>query len=82
MKIMGNNMMADIKPRLLTTKQAASYLNISPSSLYNLCYRKEINPFLFPLTKDSVAKKRIKISKRFDRAELDNFISRNTQINR
>jgi excisionase family DNA binding protein len=39
-------MVEEISPRLLTVKQACSYLNISHTSLYRMIERKEISPVI------------------------------------
>lgn len=56
--------MAEMQSRLLTVKQACSYLNISHTTLYRMIERKEITPV-------SIGGRTL-----FDRKDLDELIER------
>jgi len=56
-----------IQRRLLSVEEAATYLGLSPRTIYNGVHRKTKNPFPVPV-------KRIGKLVKFDREDLDKFI--------
>jgi len=60
-------MKESVERRLLSVEEAATYLGLSPRTIYNGVHRKSKNPF-------PVKPKRLGKLVKFDREDLDKFI--------